>query len=78
MLGIRPILAPRTSIRPTGAGGLAAAAQAGVQVVVCLFNDRGYGVLREIIRDSYDGYEGAAADVDLATPDFTALSPIRR
>jgi acetolactate synthase-1/2/3 large subunit len=104
---VLPILAPRTSIRPTGAGigpglplaigaavgsgapvvliqgdggfmlsagELAAAAQAGVQVVVCLFNDRGYGVLREIIRDSYDGYEGAAADVDLATPDFTALA----
>lgn len=53
------------------AGELAAAAQAGVPVVVCLFNDRGYGVLREIIRNSYGGYQGAAGDVDLATPDFT-------
>ncbi|MFC4117675.1 thiamine pyrophosphate-binding protein [Nonomuraea zeae] len=104
---VLPILAPRTSIRPTAAGigpglplamgaavgsgapvvliqgdggfmlsagELAAAAQIGAQVVVCLFNDRGYGVLREIIRDSYGGYAGAAGDVDLATPDFTALA----
>ncbi|MEV0618322.1 thiamine pyrophosphate-binding protein [Nonomuraea sp. NPDC050404] len=104
---VLPILAPRTSIRPTAAGigpglplaigaavgsgapvvliqgdggfmlsagELAAAAQARVPLVVCLFNDRGYGVLREIIRDSYGGYEGAAGDVDLVTPDFTALA----
>ncbi|MGW3350799.1 thiamine pyrophosphate-dependent enzyme [Nonomuraea rubra] len=54
-------------------GEPAAAVQAGAQVIVCLFDDRGYGVLREIVRDSYDAYEGAYEDVDL-----TALSPIRR
>ncbi|MEV0831313.1 thiamine pyrophosphate-binding protein [Nonomuraea rubra] len=45
----------------------------GAHVIVRLFNDRGYGVLREIIRDSRDAYEGAAEDVDLATPDFASL-----
>ncbi|MGW4797364.1 thiamine pyrophosphate-binding protein [Nonomuraea sp. NPDC004297] len=103
---VLPILAPRTSIRPTAAGigpglplaigaaigtgaptvliqgdggfmlsvgELAAAAQISAHVIVCLFNDRGYGVLREIIRNSYDGYADAAGDVDLATPDFTQL-----
>ncbi|MEO3888672.1 thiamine pyrophosphate-binding protein [Nonomuraea sp. B5E05] len=52
------------------AGELAAAAQAGAHVIVCLFNDRGYGVLREIIRGTG---EGTAEDVDLVTPDFAAL-----
>ena len=101
---VLPILAPRTSIRPTAAGigpglplaigaalgsgapavliqgdggfmlsvgELAAAVQSRAHVIVCLFDDRGYGVLREIIRDSYGG---AVHDVDLATPDFTALA----
>ncbi|WP_336204027.1 thiamine pyrophosphate-binding protein [Nonomuraea sp. LPB2021202275-12-8] len=101
---VLPVLAPRTSIRPTAAGigpglplaigaalgsgapavliqgdggfmlsvgELAAALQSGAHVIVCLFDDQGYGVLREIIRDSYGG---AAHDVDLATPDFTALA----
>ncbi|MFD0661992.1 thiamine pyrophosphate-dependent enzyme [Thermocatellispora tengchongensis] len=53
------------------AGELAAAVQEGAHVIVCLFNDGGYGVLREIIRDSYGG---PAHDVDLATPDFAALA----
>jgi acetolactate synthase I/II/III large subunit len=52
-------------------GELATAAQHDVPVVICLFNDRGYGVLRGIQARQFDG---RTTGVDLATPDFAALA----
>ena len=40
-------------------------------VVVCLFNDRSYGVLRGIQARQFDG---RTTGVDLTTPDFPALA----
>ena len=50
---------------------LATAAELGVPLVVCLFNDRGYGILR-YMQDMAFG--GRRTGVDLATPDFVALA----
>jgi acetolactate synthase-1/2/3 large subunit len=50
---------------------LATAAQYQLPVVVCLFNDQGYGVLRSIQAARFDGRTTA---VDLATPDFAAVA----
>ena len=52
-------------------GELAVAAQYRLPVTICLFNDRGYGVLRRIedVR-----FAGRRFGVDLATPDFPALA----
>jgi acetolactate synthase-1/2/3 large subunit len=99
-----PILAPRTSIRPTSAaigpgvplalgaaigsgrptvviqgdgglmlsvGELATAVQHEVPIIVCVFNDRGYGIIRLIQRGRF---EGRTNGVDLVTPDFAALA----
>jgi acetolactate synthase-1/2/3 large subunit len=99
-----PILAPRTSIRPTSAaigpglplalgaaagsghpavliagdggfmlhvGELATLVQHELPVVICLFNDRGYGVLRGVEARQFGGRNFG---VDLATPDFPALA----
>jgi acetolactate synthase-1/2/3 large subunit len=99
-----PILAPRTSLRPTSAaigpglplalgaaaatgrpavliagdggfmlhvGELATAVQHDLPVVICLFNDQGYGVLRGIQARQFDG---RLTGVDLVTPDFPALA----
>jgi acetolactate synthase-1/2/3 large subunit len=52
-------------------GELATLAQFQVPLTVCVFNDRGYGVLRGIQAATFDG---AQNDVDLATPDFVALA----
>jgi acetolactate synthase-1/2/3 large subunit len=52
-------------------GELATAVQHGLPVVICLFNDRGYGVLRGIEARQF---EGRNFGVDLATPDFPALA----
>lgn len=52
-------------------GELATAVQHGLPVVTCLFNDRGYGVLRGIESRQFDGRNFG---VDLATPDFPALA----
>ncbi len=52
-------------------GELATAAQYGTPVIVCLFNDRGYGVLRTIEGRTF---EGRQFGVDLATPDFTLVA----
>ncbi len=52
-------------------GELATAVQHEVPVVICLFNDRGYGVLRGIQVRQFDG---RTTGVDLATPDFPALA----
>ncbi|WUH99797.1 thiamine pyrophosphate-binding protein [Spirillospora sp. NBC_00431] len=52
-------------------GELSTLAQAGAPVTVCVFNDYGYGVLRGVQHATFDG---ARNDVDLHTPDFTALA----
>jgi acetolactate synthase-1/2/3 large subunit len=52
-------------------GELATAVQHDLPVVICLFNDRGYGVLRNIEARQFDGRNFG---VDLATPDFPALA----
>ncbi|WP_033295611.1 thiamine pyrophosphate-binding protein [Amycolatopsis jejuensis] len=52
-------------------GELSTLAQFGLPVTVCVFNDRGYGVLRNVQRATFDG---ARNDVDLSTPDFVALA----
>ena len=52
-------------------GELVTAVQHNLPVVVCLFNDRGYGVLRGIEARQF---EGRNFGVDLTTPDFPALA----
>lgn len=52
-------------------GELATLAQFDVPLTVCVFNDRGYGILRKIQAAKFDG---ARHDVDLATPDFVGLA----
>jgi acetolactate synthase-1/2/3 large subunit len=52
-------------------GELAAAVQHRARVVVCLFNDAGYGILRMLQDRSCDGRR---IGVDLATPDFAAVA----
>lgn len=51
-------------------GELATAVQYHLPIVVCVFNDRGYGVLRNI-QDSTFQHQTA---VDLATPDFAKVA----
>ncbi|MBI4492082.1 MAG: thiamine pyrophosphate-binding protein [Chloroflexi bacterium] len=53
------------------AGELATAVQEGIAVVLLLFNDGGYGVLRNI-QDR--GYGGRRIGVDLRAPDFVRLA----
>ena len=52
-------------------GELAVAAQYRLPVTICLFNDRGYGVLRRIEETRFGG---RTFGVDLTTPDFPALA----
>lgn len=52
-------------------GELATAAQYNVPVIVCVFNDRGYGVLRSI---EAGAFEGRQFGVELATPDFAMVA----
>jgi acetolactate synthase-1/2/3 large subunit len=52
-------------------GELVTAVQHDLPVVICLFNDRGYGVLRTIEAREFDGRNFG---VDLTTPDFPALA----
>lgn len=51
-------------------GELSTAAQYQLPVVVCVFNDHGYGVLRAMEETRF---AGRRFGVDLATPDFAAL-----
>ena len=51
-------------------GELAAVAQYRMPITICVFNDRGYGVLRRIESATF----GANHDVDLATPRFAELA----
>ena len=52
-------------------GELATAAQFDLPMKVCVFNDGGYGILRGIQRQRYEGRE---IGVDLTTPDFAAVA----
>ena len=52
-------------------GELATAVQQRLPLVVCVFNDHGYGILR-YLQDLL--LEGRRTGVDLATPDFVALA----
>src|ERR1700761_5283416 len=52
-------------------GELVTAVQDDLPVGTCLFNDRGYGVLRGIQARQFDG---RTTGVDLVTPDFPALA----
>jgi acetolactate synthase-1/2/3 large subunit len=52
-------------------GELATAVQQRLPLVVCVFNDRGYGILRYLQDVMLDGRR---TGVDLATPDFVALA----
>ena len=52
-------------------GELATAAQYNVPVLICLFNDRGYGVLRNIQGNTF---EGRQTGVELTTPDFVMVA----
>ena len=52
-------------------GELATAVQEQLNVVVCLFNNQGYGILRRFQRQRF---EGRHIGVDLHTPDFTRLA----
>ena len=52
-------------------GELVTAVQHDLPVVICLFNDKGYGVLRTIEARQFDGRNFG---VDLATPDFPLLA----
>lgn len=52
-------------------GELSTAVQHNVPIIVCLFNDRGYGVLRSIEATTF---EGRQFGVELATPDFAMVA----
>ena len=52
-------------------GELATAVQHNVPIIVCLFNDRGYGVLRTIQTNTF---EGRQTGVELSTPDFVMVA----
>ena len=52
-------------------GELATAAQYNLPIVICVFNDGGYGVLRFIQRMRF---EGRITGVDLKTPDFAQVA----
>ncbi|OYD70779.1 thiamine pyrophosphate-dependent enzyme [Rhodococcus sp. OK302] len=54
-----------------GVAELATAVQSSAKVIVCLFDDHGYGMLRGIQSTIGDG---SHHHVDLTTPDFTALA----
>ncbi|KQY54270.1 thiamine pyrophosphate-binding protein [Nocardioides sp. Root140] len=54
-----------------GIAELASAVQAKSRIVVCLFDDGGYGMLRDI--DALSG-GGSGSGFDLATPDFFAVA----
>ncbi len=53
-----------------GLGELATVAQYQLPMVICVFNDRGYGVLRQM----EDAVMGSRFGVDIHTPDFTKIA----
>jgi acetolactate synthase-1/2/3 large subunit len=52
-------------------GELATAVQYRLPIILCVFNDRGYGILRAIQARMFDGRQ---IGVDLATPDFVTVA----
>jgi acetolactate synthase-1/2/3 large subunit len=52
-------------------GELATAVQYNVPIVVCVFNDRGYGILRTLEARAFDGRQ---IGTELATPDFAMVA----
>jgi acetolactate synthase-1/2/3 large subunit len=52
-------------------GELATAVQYNLPIITCVFNDRGYGVLRSIQSRTFEGRQNG---VDLATPDFAMVA----
>ncbi len=52
-------------------GELATAVQYRLPIILCVFNDRGYGILRAIQARMF---EGRQIGVDLATPDFVTVA----
>ncbi len=52
-------------------GELATAMQEALPLVVCVFNDRGYGVLRSLQAGAFDGRQ---TGVNLTTPDFVEVA----
>ena len=52
-------------------GELATAAQYQLPIIICLFNDGGYGILRAV--QNYR-FEGRTTNVDLHTPDFVSVA----
>ena len=52
-------------------GELATAAQYDLPLIICVFNDRGYGVLRRV---QAMRFEGRMTSVDLMTPDFSTVA----
>jgi len=55
----------------TGLGELATAAEAGARLRVIVFNDGGYGILRNL-QDAH--FDGRRFGVDLLTPDFVSMA----
>ncbi|MBV9134469.1 MAG: thiamine pyrophosphate-binding protein, partial [Chloroflexi bacterium] len=55
----------------TGLGELATAAEAGARLRVVVFNDGGYGILRNL-QDAH--FDGRRFGVDLLTPDFVSMA----
>ena len=52
-------------------GELATVKQYGLPIIICLFNDSGYGILRRI---QATHYSGRTFDVDLETPQFSQIA----
>ena len=52
-------------------GELATAAQYQLPIIICVFNDGGYGILRTVQNFRY---EGRTTNVDLHTPDFVTVA----
>lgn len=52
-------------------GELATAAQYQLPIIICLFNDGGYGILRAVQNHRF---EGRTTNVDLRTPDFVTVA----
>ena len=52
-------------------GELATVEQYELPIIICLFNDSGYGILRRI---QVNQYSGRTFDVDLETPQFSQIS----
>jgi acetolactate synthase-1/2/3 large subunit len=52
-------------------GEMSTAVESGAPIVICLFNDAGYGVLRALQKVRF---EGRTTGVDIRTPDFVQIA----